>query len=71
MPTTLARNVGRYLSAARKNAGMSQGDVSATLDVSQQLVSAWEQGAVVPSLQHLIRLADLYGFDMNELKVAA
>lgn len=71
MPSTFARNVGRYLAQLRKHAGMSQFAVRDAMGVSQQLVSAWEQGAIVPSLEQLIRLSELYGFALDDLKVAA
>ena len=68
MPTYFARDVGRFLAKQRKAAGVNQRAVADHLGMSQQVVSRWEQGAAVPSLEHLIQLSEMYGFYLNELR---
>lgn len=50
----------------RKAAGFSQVEFAAVLNVTQSAVSQWENGAKKPSAEVLIRLADLYDFDLKE-----
>lgn len=55
------------LTALRKRAGLSQGDVAERLNVSRQAVSRWETGLTVPSTDNLSRLSKLYGVTLDEL----
>lgn len=55
------------LTALRKRAGLSQGDVAERLNVSRQAVSRWETGLTVPSTDNLSRLGRLYGVTLDEL----
>ena len=55
------------LTALRKRAGLSQGDVAERLNVSRQAVSRWETGFTVPSTDNLSRLGRLYGVTLDEL----
>ena len=55
------------LTALRKRAGLSQGDVAERLNVSRQAVSRWETGFTVPSTDNLSHLGRLYGVTLDEL----
>lgn len=55
------------LTALRKRAGLSQGDVAERLNVSRQAVSRWETGLTVPATDNLSRLGRLYGVTLDEL----
>lgn len=55
------------LTALRKRAGLSQGDVAERLNVSRQAVSRWETGLTVPATDNLSRLSKLYGVTLDEL----
>lgn len=48
------------LREARKNAGLTQADVSKKLKVTQQAVGTWETGRAVPSSAILLKLSKLY-----------
>ncbi len=60
-------NLPDRLTALRKRAGLSQGDVAEQLNVSRQAVSRWETGLTVPSTDNLSHLGRLYGVTLDEL----
>lgn len=49
------------LTQLRKEKGLSQEDLAASLGVSRQAVSKWERGESAPELENLMALAELYG----------
>ncbi len=55
------------LSYLRMEATLSQFTVAETLHVSRQAISHWETGDVVPTLENLIHLSQLYGVSLDEL----
>ena len=62
----LRHNLKRY----RKMAGLTQEEVAQRLGVSPQTVARWEQGARIPSVEHLEELADLYGIDVADFFIS-
>lgn len=53
--------LGKRLTVARNNSGMTQSEVANRLHVSSQAVSFWERDENAPDLFKLPELADLYG----------
>ena len=51
----------------RKNAGLSQTDVSEYLHISRQAVSAWETGKTSPDIDTISRLCTLYKVSLGKL----
>ena len=51
----------------RTERGMSQDDLAERLEVSRQSVSKWETGQSTPDLDKIIKLADLFGVNVDEL----
>lgn len=51
----------------RKNAGLSQTDVSEYLHISRQAVSAWETGKTSPDIDTISRLCTLYRVSLGNL----
>lgn len=60
---SLAENI-RIL---RKNKGIPQEELSAVLDVSRQTISKWENETSEPSLDRLVKLADIFKVSLDEL----
>lgn len=60
-------DLGTTISRLRTAHGMSQGDLAEALDVSRQSVSKWETGAIVPELEKLVKLAQLFEISLDEL----
>lgn len=51
----------------RQAAGLSVLDVQKALGVSDATVYYWEAGKNKPTVEHLLKLADLYGCTVDEL----
>lgn len=60
---TVARRVGTNIKVARARSGKTQEEVAALLGTSQETVSRWERGAVIPSVTQIFRLAEIFGID--------
>ena len=52
--------VGEKLAKYRKESGLTQDEVAARLFVTRQLVSKWETGSGIPSIDCLLELCKLY-----------
>lgn len=55
------------LKRLRQQAGLKQEFVAFKLGVSQQAVAKWEAGKSKPTLQHLDKLAKLYGCSAKDI----
>ena len=55
---------------ARTAAGISQRELSRRLNVTQPLISAWEQGKSVPSLTHIVAVEAALEIPKTELLFA-
>lgn len=51
----------------RKQAGLSQEELAARLDVSRQAVSRWEMGSALPDVGNLLQLSRLFGVSADYL----
>ncbi len=58
---------GEALRYQRDMAGLSQRELSVKINISQQNISRWERGEVLPSIDMCIKLADFYGISLDEL----
>ncbi|MGM9644811.1 MAG: helix-turn-helix domain-containing protein [Eubacteriales bacterium] len=59
--------VGSKITKYRKEQNLTQDDIAEKLFVSRQLVSKWENGAGVPSIDVLLELCDLFQITFEEL----
>lgn len=60
-------HIGQQIRKARKNAGMTQEQLAATLHISRQTVSSWENARSQPDYQMLQTLAALLGMNLAEV----
>lgn len=60
-------NFGENLKFHRECAGLNQPELAKQLGISQANISRWERGAVMPSIEFCIKLADFYGITIDEL----
>ena len=58
---------GHFLAQLRREKGMTQKELAATLYVSDKAVSKWECGAGAPDIALLPRLSELLGVDTEAL----
>ncbi|MBQ8879293.1 MAG: helix-turn-helix transcriptional regulator [Clostridia bacterium] len=61
------KSLNENIKALRLELGISQVDVARKLCVSKQCVSNWENDNVLPSIEMLIKLADLFGVTTDYL----
>lgn len=59
--------IAAQLTQLRKEKGLSQEELAASLGVSRQAVSKWERGESAPELENLMALAELYGCTLDHL----
>lgn len=60
-------NIGKNISALRKERNMTQEDLAKALGVSAQAVSKWENENSCPDISLLTKIADLFGVTVDEL----
>ena len=59
------------LEAARRNRGLTQGQVACKLGISRATVANWEKGNTKISYAALTKLSNLYKVSLDNLKVPA
>lgn len=59
--------VGNKIASERKKCQMTQDDLASHLYVTRQLVSKWEQGYGLPTIDSVISLAKLFKISIDEL----
>lgn len=60
-------NLGEKINYYRKKKGLMQAELGAQLFVTRQTVSLWEKGQTLPSLDNIVRLAEIFGITIDEL----
>jgi transcriptional regulator with XRE-family HTH domain len=63
----IAEQFGHNLYIARRQAGMTQGEVAAKVYVHQSLLSRWERGVRCPSIDLAVVLANALGVQVRDL----
>ncbi len=59
--------IGKFISALRRSAGMTQRELGEKLFVSDKTVSRWERDECTPELNLIPAIADLFGITADEL----
>ena len=57
------------LRAARVNAGLTQDQVKEKTGISRSTLTGWESGKVLPRLDNLQRICDLYGIQIGDVQL--
>ena len=65
MPMEINEIIGNNLAELRKAHGMTQREVAVKLDFSDKSVSKWESGESIPSIDVLVKLAQLYSVKLD------
>ncbi len=60
-------NIGKNITAFRKDAGMTQEELAGQIGVSAQAVSKWETGVSMPDILLLPVIADVFGITVDEI----
>lgn len=61
------KNIGAILKEHRIVSGKTLKDVEEATGISNQNLSRWENGKVIPNIEFCIKLADFYGISLDEL----
>jgi transcriptional regulator with XRE-family HTH domain len=59
--------VGKRITALRKELGYSQGDFAEQLNITPQAVSKWETGLALPDIEILLAMSGLFKITVNEI----
>lgn len=59
--------IGERILYLRKNAGLSQEELGNKLLVSRQTVSQWETGKIIPSVDNIYRLKEVFNVSFDEI----
>ena len=59
--------IGEKISYLRKKNNLSQKDLAEKMNVSSQLISKWETGVSLPSVDFIIKLSEVFNVDVNEI----
>ena len=65
MPMEINEIIGKNLAELRKAHGLTQREVAVKLDFSDKSVSKWESGESMPSIDVLVKLAELYSVKLD------
>lgn len=60
-----SETIGKILKYLRKRVGLTQTTVANTIGIAQQTYAGYENGKHEPSIEIMIRLANLYGLSMD------
>ena len=63
----LKLQIGRNISAYRKDLGLTQAGLAEKLNYSDKAVSKWERGESIPDVLTLMQLANQFGVTVNDL----
>ena len=67
MKTSIATEIGERLKEARKQAGYTQAQVAATMRMTQQQYSRFENGVFELNYEQIIKLCELYDISADYL----
>lgn len=51
----------------RQKKDLTQKDLSVSLGVAHATINHWERGKTRPTFEHLVKISEFYGIDMNNL----
>lgn len=59
--------IGKFIAALRKEAGLTQEQLAEKLGITNKTVSRWETGTYLPSADMLLAMSELFSVTINEL----
>ena len=61
------KKIGSFIAQKRKEANLSQKDLSERLNITDKAISKWERGLSLPDISLLIPLADILRVSLYDL----
>ncbi|NLC17406.1 MAG: helix-turn-helix transcriptional regulator [Clostridiales bacterium] len=62
------KEFGKKLKELREKFGLFQSDLAKEMEVAQNTISNWEKGKSEPSIEQIIKLAEIFNTTPNELQ---
>ena len=59
--------IGKFIAECRKNANLTQMQLSEKLGITDKAISKWERGISMPDTSIMLELGDILGISVNEL----
>ena len=59
--------IGDRIEIQRKKKAMTQEELASILNVSRQTITKWESSQVIPNLEYIIKMADIFGITIDSL----
>ena len=59
--------IGKFIAECRKNANLTQVQLSEKLGITDKAISKWERGISMPDTSIMLELCDILGISVNEL----
>ena len=59
-------NMGDRIAKLRKRKGLTQKQLAKELNISNQLISKWENNQAIPSLEYTIQLSNFFGVKIDD-----
>ncbi len=59
--------IGKFISACRKEKGLTQMQLAEKLNITNRAVSKWETGKSMPDVSLMLDLCNILGITVNEL----
>jgi transcriptional regulator with XRE-family HTH domain len=69
-PLHLLKHSATVLLGARMSSGISQRELSRRINVTQPLISSWEQGKALPTVPHIVAIEKSLGAESGTLLLA-
>lgn len=70
IPADLLNRSATVLLGARMVAGVSQRELSRRINVTQPLISSWEKGKALPTINHIVAIEQSLGTESGQLLLA-
>ena len=61
------KEIGKFISACRKDKGLTQMQLAEMLNITNRALSKWETGKSCPDVSIMLELCDILGITVNEL----
>jgi len=61
------KKMGEFIKELRKEKGITQEELSRLLNVGREAISKWESGECYPETEKLIKLSELFNYNIDEL----
>jgi ribosome-binding protein aMBF1 (putative translation factor) len=69
-PSHLLKHSATVLLGARMSSGISQRELSRRINVTQPLISSWEQGKALPTITHIVSIEKSLAVESGTLLLA-